>query len=139
MARDAGPSRVGGVPQRVGPPQGATLHTAAAHGDLAALDELAGTPAGAVEVNAPDRFSSPPLHYAAGGGHVAAVERLVALRADPDVINADGETALHAAVKCGHARVVSTLLILGADPARENCRLHPIESEGNVTGTPSGN
>jgi ankyrin repeat protein len=71
-----------------------------------------------------DVYRGTALAWAAARGHVASIERLVALGADPNRRTTFGgpghgedATALHLAAQDGHLEAIRTLLALGADPA----------------------
>jgi ankyrin repeat protein len=81
-----------------------------------------------------DVYRGTALAWAAAMGRVAAIERLLALGADPSrrgtfggPTHGEGVTALHLAAQNGHAGAVRTLLEGGADPAAK---------EGLFDGTP---
>lgn len=57
-----------------------------------------------------DKHSRTPLHLAAFGGHISAVQTLLKYKADVDAMAMDGFTALHFASQTGHADVVKVLL-----------------------------
>jgi hypothetical protein len=59
-----------------------------------------------------------PLHIASRCGFVAIVRALLKAGADPNAVNADGETALHLASRLGHTAIVLDLLQAGADATR---------------------
>jgi ankyrin repeat protein len=71
-----------------------------------------------------DVYRGTALAWAAARGHVASIERLVALGADPNRRTTFGGpshgqdvTALHLAAQDGQLAAIRTLLALGADPA----------------------
>lgn len=55
------------------------------------------------------------LHRAAARGHQTVIERCLALGADVNATDEDGETALHFAAKNGHLEVVKTLIQANAN------------------------
>jgi ankyrin repeat protein len=69
------------------------------------------------DVNFKDRSGRTPLSWAARGGHLAVVERLLREEADVNVAGAtySGRTALQAAAEGGHLAVVERLLQEKAD------------------------
>src|SRR5687767_6697408 len=72
----------------------------------------------------PDRLSV--LHHAAGRGHLAVVELLLAAGATPDKRAHDGSTPLHEAAARGHLEIARLLIAAGADPnARTNSGYGP--------------
>jgi ankyrin repeat protein len=67
----------------------------------------------------PERLSV--LHHAAGRGHLAVVELLLAAGAAVDKRSHDGSTPLHEAAAGGHLEIVRLLVQAGANPrARTN-------------------
>eukprot|EP00919_Chromeraceae_sp_WS-2016_P067531 GHVR01159587.1.p1 GENE.GHVR01159587.1~~GHVR01159587.1.p1 ORF type:complete len:118 (+),score=19.32 GHVR01159587.1:1281-1634(+) len=56
-----------------------------------------------------------PLHYAAEGGHLNTVERLLDRGADVRCVDKDKFTPLHLAAKRGDVKLVELLLHRGAD------------------------
>lgn len=91
------------------------LHSAAAAGDLARVNELLrrGYP-----VNRFDDLESTPLHYAVERGHIAVVERLIAAGAN---VNAHderviGNTPLSDNIEECSYEMVQRLVDAGADP-----------------------
>ena len=68
----------------------------------------------------PDSASSSqarPLHYAAFGGHIAAVELLLEFHANVNAVDNTNQTALHMATLKGSIEIVTLLLSKGADPS----------------------
>jgi ankyrin repeat protein len=59
------------------------------------------------------------LDQAVGAGHVPLVARLLALGADPDDANEEGERPLHRAAVCGFLRLVELLIDRGANAEAE--------------------
>lgn len=108
------------------PKNGTLLHRAANQGQLDVARFLIDHGA---DVGARDEMGRTPLHRAAGNGHRAMVELLLANKADanakvsqyPD----NGSTSLHLAVGKGYRTVCETLLARGADP-----------NLGDASGTP---
>ncbi|MEM8600654.1 MAG: ankyrin repeat domain-containing protein [Bacteroidota bacterium] len=104
----------------------ATLHELAAEGDAEALAVALET---ADDVDLPENFRS-PLMFAAQGGHVEAVEVLLAAGADVNAVAGRPgpmyrpemtlDTPLHIAAEAGREAVVDVLLAAGADLAAEN-------------------
>ena len=85
-----------------------TLRKAAATGDIDALGRLLGASA---DPNAYDENDDTPLMLAALGGHVRAVELLLASGADPNLgTDAEFRTPLMYAASRGHADAVQALL-----------------------------
>ncbi len=84
---------------------------AARLGDVEALRRALATGA---DVSATNTEGQTALHRAAGFGHLAAVEALVAAKAALNIY-AEAETPLHAAAQEGHAAVVRALSRAGAD------------------------
>ncbi len=69
-----------------------------------------------VNVNAKeDGFGTTPLQFAAGYGHKAIAELLIAKGANVKAKNNNGFTALHLAASEGHKEVVELLIANGAD------------------------
>jgi hypothetical protein len=88
----------------------ADLRKAAARGDLAALEHLAGQ----ADVNARDAEGRTALLLAAQGGQANAVAALLAYGADPNIADAQGETPLKAAQAIKATAMVATLQRYGA-------------------------
>jgi ankyrin repeat protein len=91
------------------------LHDAARQGDIATIEALI---ASGTDVNEVQMVT--PLTMAALSGQQEAVERLLALGADPDIESSAMGTALHAAAQRGFADVVRILLTGGANPESRN-------------------
>lgn len=95
------------------------LHHAAAHGNVAEIQQLTQT---GYAVDAQDLRKCTPLMYAAFFGHLAAVDTLIALGANVDArsIQDKGHLAsdlspLMIAARRGYADIVKSLLTAGAD------------------------
>jgi len=101
-------------------PHDAGLRAAAA-GDVAAMEKLQSE--GAFDpTSAADAYGSGALHWAAGGGHLAACDWLVNVANVPvdGSRRKDGRTALHWAARNGHLDVIKWLVEKGAaDPNRK--------------------
>jgi hypothetical protein len=69
------------------------------------------------DVNGADSMGRTPLHWAAGGGHRAAVDFLLRKGAAPGARDGKGRTPLHLASALGHDAAVAALLEGGADGA----------------------
>jgi ankyrin repeat protein len=95
-----------------------SIHEAAAQGDRAAVRRfLASDPA---LLAALDEKKCTPLHRAAGRGRLEVVEDLVALGADVEAVNFDGDRPLHSAAAGGSDEVVRFLLEKSADVQAKN-------------------
>ena len=66
-----------------------------------------------------------PLHFAALTGNLGAVDLLLTRRADPDLKNARGRTALALAAMAGHNDVVLRLRAAGAKNEHDSSRQIP--------------
>ena len=64
----------------------------------------------------PDSSLVTPLHVAAIGDHVGAVESLLKLKANPFSVSSHGETALHFAAEGGSSNVIPILVRSGLSP-----------------------
>ena len=62
------------------------------------------------------------MSYAASKGHPAMVRALLAIGADPNVQNVDGDTPLHLAIAQRHAQLVPLFIDAGVDVRIENKR-----------------
>lgn len=91
---------------------GTALIRAAAHGDLAIVDELILLGA---DVNRASRGDGNPLIAAAKHGHADVVARLLAAGADANAVVAGDETPLINAARAGHLDIVTYLVEHGAD------------------------
>eukprot|EP01104_Vermistella_antarctica_P007574 TRINITY_DN1859_c0_g3_i1.p2 TRINITY_DN1859_c0_g3~~TRINITY_DN1859_c0_g3_i1.p2 ORF type:complete len:155 (+),score=33.41 TRINITY_DN1859_c0_g3_i1:65-466(+) len=68
-----------------------------------------------VDVNSVDTTGCSALHWAAGGGHISAVVFLLRHKANPNITNLNGDTALHKAAWRQHGKVCEILVGGGAD------------------------
>ena len=99
-------------------PKGFTqLHTATLYGHVEVCKVLISYSAA---INSRDSKGMCPLHYAAWGGHLAAVKllltgRIEMVRSIIDGKALNGETPLHQAARNGHAKVVTMILQYGGD------------------------
>ena len=103
----------------------ATLHEAAATGDLERVQRMA---LGGADVNERAVRDETPLHVAALAGHGEIVNYLLQRGANIDTRNDSGLTALHAAAYGGHADIVRLLIARGADvdDAANDFRVTPL-------------
>lgn len=112
----------------------ASVHEAAALGDLAALDRFLQDDPGQLDAPGPDGF--PPLHLAAHFARHEALEQLLDAGADLHrrSANALENTALHAAAAGSAVATARILLASGADPddrdAGGNTPLHVAAASG---------
>lgn len=58
-----------------------------------------------------------PLHAAAAGGHLAAVQKILGINPWHSMVDYNGVTPLHEAAKNGHVPVIHQLLFSGASVA----------------------
>ncbi len=91
------------------------LAEAARRGDAAAVHAL--LEAGGLDVDAPSRDGTPPLHWAVRAGEHEIVDRLLAAGADVNAENRYGVRPLHLALEAGDAALTRRLLGAGADAA----------------------
>ena len=81
-----------------------------------------------------------PLHWAAFGGHAAAIAALREGGVDPDARTEDGGTPLHLAAHKGNADAIAALLDAGADPSARTKNGHTpfdlIPEDSPLIGTP---
>ncbi|SJZ94078.1 ankyrin repeat domain-containing protein [Novilysobacter spongiicola] len=94
------------------PLQASDVPAAAIVGDADAVRRLLDL---GLSPDAMDAQGCTALLRAAGGGHRAVVDLLLARRADPTVAAESGATALSAAVSMRHAEIVDRLLAAGAE------------------------
>jgi ankyrin repeat protein len=67
------------------------------------------------DVNAKDKNSNTPLHWASNNGHVQVVNKLVEYGADIEAKDSEGRTPLYDACRNDHVAVVNELLCPGVD------------------------
>ena len=91
------------------------LAEAAERGDADAVRAL--LEAGGVDVDAPSRDGTPPLHWAVRAGDRDSVERLLAAGADVNAANRYGVRPLNVALEAGDVALTRRLLEAGADTA----------------------
>eukprot|EP01064_Diplonema_japonicum_P002963 TRINITY_DN11924_c0_g1_i2.p1 TRINITY_DN11924_c0_g1~~TRINITY_DN11924_c0_g1_i2.p1 ORF type:complete len:538 (+),score=153.17 TRINITY_DN11924_c0_g1_i2:52-1614(+) len=116
------------------------LHECAKRGDIIQLQLILSSRSAPVTLV--DRgLKATPLHYAVLEQHLEAVELLLEYRADPNVQDRDGRTAMHNVVsKQGDVetslRIASLLLDAGGDPTVKNKEgetiLHQAAKEGHL-------
>ncbi|GIL77976.1 hypothetical protein Vretimale_7377 [Volvox reticuliferus] len=98
--------------------------SAAQDGDVAKLRRILQRNPTAVGNDGASGGSYTPLHYAARGGHLDAVELLLQKGANPNAATRGmGATPLHRAAMQGHFFVVERLLAAGADARAVDCDL----------------
>ncbi|KAG2484919.1 hypothetical protein HYH03_016305 [Edaphochlamys debaryana] len=109
----AEPTAPPAVEVAVEPAGPATLHAAAARGDVAELRRLL---AAGADVDARDQAGATPLYSAAAHGHTLALRTLLAAGAKKDAADAlTGATPIHAAAKGGHTEAIQALLAAGVN------------------------
>ncbi|MGD8727355.1 MAG: ankyrin repeat domain-containing protein [Gemmatimonadales bacterium] len=94
-----------------------SLHTAAFHGDLAAVTQHI---AAGSDLDARDAYGSTPLTVAATFDKSEVARALIEAGADLDIANNDGGTALHAAAFLCRTEIVDALLAAGANKYRRD-------------------
>ncbi|GIL66183.1 hypothetical protein Vafri_19793, partial [Volvox africanus] len=98
--------------------------SAAQDGDVAKLRRILQRNPASVGNDVASGGSYTPLHYAARGGHLGAVELLLHKGANPNAATRGmGATPLHRAAMQGHLSVVERLLAAGADARAVDCDL----------------
>ncbi len=100
------------------------IHWAAARGDPGIIDLLVEKGASFDVIDS--RFNQTPLIIASIAGNESAVQRLTYYKADMNVRDSDGKSALFYAIVRNHPAVVNQLLKAGADPDVR-------ESKGGIT------
>ncbi|GLC46803.1 hypothetical protein PLESTM_001928000 [Pleodorina starrii] len=110
---------------------------AAQDGNVAKLRRILQRNPAAVNGDSASGGSYTPLHYAARGGHLEAVELLLKSGANPNAATRGmGATPLHRAALQGHTHVVRRLLAAGADPLAADCdretALHKAATQGHA-------
>ena len=111
--QDTGETSAGSDPVKPAPPL-VDIFTAAGEGNLEAINQhiAAGTD---LNQRTGDEQKSPPLIIAITFGQVATAKALIAGKADLDLQNKDGNTALSIAAFLGYGDIVKPLLEAGAD------------------------
>jgi len=102
---------------------GHDLHSAAKRGDVKRLAKLLKPDSSnqVLDVNATtkDGTDMSPLHFAAAGGHVEAVQELLSNGADVTKLNNDGDNCLHVAARnCRDQRYVDTIKTIASSRSR---------------------
>lgn len=93
------------------------LCSAAAHGDLAKVQQLLST--GQIDVSRGDYDKRTPLHIAASRGHIKVVELLLVSQADVNAVDRGGRTPLREAQQSLNNELVQLLISKGAEPSVE--------------------
>merc|ERR1712137_1458457 len=115
--------KMGGLPQELNPvlkkieESPLTLHEAARHGDLKAVQEFLGRKK---PLDAQDHKGITALGYAIGANRVAVVKLLLDNRANPFAVDASGNSGLHYAAGYGRKELVEYLLKVGASVSQAN-------------------
>lgn len=105
---------VSSLSEVAGPAQWTCLHFVCAD-PLAPIELLSSLLAHNADVSARASSGSTPLHLAAWGGHVRAVEMLLTYHADIHAETRNGRNATHFAARMGHRDVLRVLVKAGAD------------------------
>jgi len=92
------------------------IHEASKRGYEEQIEEVLAT--NKDDIRKRDTLGNTPLHWAASGGHYAAVEILIKNGAEVNVVNNAGDTPLHRAAWKGGAKVCELLVKSGAGPSR---------------------
>lgn len=89
------------------------MHSAAARGDIDAIEELIASGNG--DVSSVNRGGETPLMWAANRGHTAAIERLLKAKASVNARDQHGFTALMEASQGDHVGTIKVLIAARAD------------------------
>lgn len=100
--------------------QNTPLHLAAYKGQKEIVDYLLTRPG--ILKDPQDKRGVTPLMLAAGAGHLAVLESLLAAGCEVKLKDQDGATALHRAAAQGHLAVVERLLEAGCDPSQADLK-----------------
>lgn len=111
-----------------------SLVCAARDGDLAKLKQLLALGVNVESRDSQDTLSLPPLIWACWSGHLNIVRELLAARANVNLKQSDGITALHYACGHGHTEIVHALLAAGADIDSPEHTLGTTELHGACVG-----
>merc|ERR550534_1698959 len=118
--------KMGGMPQELQPvlkkidDSSLTLHEAAKHGDLKAVQEFLGR---SRPLDAQDHRGITALGYAIGANRIAVAKLLLDSRANPFAVDASGNSGLHYAAGYGRRELVEYLLKVGTS-------VHQCNAEG---------
>ena len=90
--------------------------------------------AGASVGGSQQRYRRTPLHYASLNGHTGTVVALLAAKAEPNALDADGTSALEAALELGHTPCARVLAAAGSvlTPRAEELALNSGRSLGRL-------
>ncbi|MCE5316506.1 MAG: ankyrin repeat domain-containing protein [Parachlamydia sp.] len=94
------------------------VHRAALEGDVELLRYLKENHNFDVNIAAKNLDKATPLYLAAARGHLAVIDALLSLGANPNCTNSDGKTPLFIAVQNGHDDAMRRLISGGADVSR---------------------
>merc|ERR1712137_1112590 len=115
--------KMGGLPQELNPvlkkieESPLTLHEAARHGDLKAVQEFLGRKK---PLDAQDHKGITALGYAIGANRIAVVKLLLDNRANPFAVDASGNSGLHYAAGYGRKELCEYLLKVGTSVTQTN-------------------